>query len=102
MDARVERAPALASRRYGAVNWIGLRTLIGREIARFMKVGAQTVFAPLISTVLFMMVFSLTIGDRSWAGTARPYQDGLAAGLIMMSVLSNAFQNSSSSLMIAK
>jgi ABC-2 type transport system permease protein len=102
MDARVGAAPNLASRHYGPVNWLGLRTLIGREVQRFMKVGAQTVFAPLISTVLFMMVFSLTVGARPWADTTRPYQDGLAAGLIMMSILSNAFQNSSSSLMIAK
>jgi ABC-2 type transport system permease protein len=102
MDARVETGPVLGSRRYGAVNWLGLQTLIGREVQRFMKVGAQTVFAPLISTVLFMMVFKLTIGERPWADTSRGYADGLAAGLVMMSILSNAFQNASSSLMIAK
>ncbi|MEJ0060231.1 MAG: ABC transporter permease [Terricaulis sp.] len=102
MDARVETAPPIASRRYGAVNWVGLQTLIAREINRFMKVGAQTVVAPLVSTVLFMMVFALAFGDRPWAGTSRPYVDGLAAGLIMMGILSNAFQNSASSIVIAK
>ncbi len=102
MNTRVTAATAPTSRRYGAVNWIGLRTLVWREVQRFLKVGAQTIFAPLISTVLFMLVFSLTIGAQPWAGTTRPYQDGLAAGLIMMSIISNAFQNSSSSLMIAK
>jgi ABC-2 type transport system permease protein len=100
MDARVS-APSIASRRYGAVNWLGLQTLIQREVQRFLKVGAQTVFAPLIQTLLFMLVFSLVRGG-AWPGTERAYADGLAAGLVMMSILSNAFQNSSSSIVIAK
>jgi ABC-2 type transport system permease protein len=100
MDARVETAP-LTSRQYGSVNWLGLQTLIWREVRRFLKVGAQTVFAPLIQTLLFMMVFSL-VRQGDWPGTTRAYADGLAAGLVMMSILSNAFQNSSSSIVIAK
>lgn len=100
MDVRTE-APAITSRHYGAVNWLGLRTLIEREVKRFIKVGMQTVFAPLVQTLLFMMVFSLVRGGN-WPDTTRPYVDGLAAGLVMMSIISNAFQNSSSSLTIAK
>ncbi len=100
MDARVSAAP-LTSRHYGAVNWMGLQTLIQREVQRFLKVGAQTVFAPLIQTLLFMMVFTL-VRTGDWPGTTRAYADGLAAGLVMMSILSNAFQNSSSSIVIAK
>jgi|CXWL01.1.fsa_nt_gi ABC-2 type transport system permease protein len=100
MDPQVQTAP-IASRRYGAVNWLGLQTLISREVQRFLKVGAQTVFAPLIQTLLFMLVFGLVRGG-DWPGTTRAYVDGLAAGLVMMSILSNAFQNSSSSLVIAK
>ncbi len=98
MDARVAQ---LSTRHYGAINWLGLETLIRREIQRFLKVGAQTVFAPLIQTLLFMLVFSLVRGGN-WPGTERAYADGLAAGLVMMSILSNAFQNSSSSIVIAK
>lgn len=94
------RAPA--ARLYGAVNWVGLRTLTGREIKRFMKVAAQTMVAPLISTILFMMVFTLAIGRGDWPGTERAYADGLAAGLVMMALMSNAFQNSSSSMVGAK
>ncbi|HEX5689133.1 MAG TPA: ABC transporter permease, partial [Roseiflexaceae bacterium] len=101
MDARVDAAP-LSSRHYGAVNWIGLQTLIWREVYRFIKVGAQTIFAPLIQTLLFMMVFGLVLRGGDWPGSHRAYADGLAAGLVMMSILSNAFQNSSSSLVIAK
>lgn len=101
MDTRVD-APPLTSRRYGAVNWLGLQTLIQREIQRFFKVGAQTVFAPLVQTLLFMMVFGLVMRHGDWPGSDRPYADGLAAGLVMMSILSNAFQNSSSSIVVAK
>jgi ABC-2 type transport system permease protein len=75
---------------------------VAREIKRFLKVGAQTVFAPLIQTLLFMMVFGLVLRDGNWPGSDRAYADGLAAGLVMMSILSNAFQNSSSSIVIAK
>jgi ABC-2 type transport system permease protein len=107
MDLRVDSTAPLTSRRYGAVNWLGLQTLIQREITRFIKVGAQTVVTPVISTVLFMMIFGIVRGGI-WPGTegapggARAYVDGLAAGLVMMSVLSNAFQNSASSIVIAK
>ncbi|WP_395645909.1 ABC transporter permease [Terricaulis sp.] len=100
MDARVDAGP-IRTRTYGAVNWLGLQTLIQREVNRFLKVGAQTVFAPLVQTLLFMMVFTL-VRSGDWPGSERPYADGLAAGLVMMSILSNAFQNSSSSLVIAK
>jgi ABC-2 type transport system permease protein len=101
MDTQVSTAP-LSSRHYGSVNWLGLQTLVAREIKRFLKVGAQTVFAPLIQTLLFMMVFGLVLRDGNWPGSDRAYADGLAAGLVMMSILSNAFQNSSSSIVIAK
>ena len=46
-----------APRQYGAVNWIGLQTLYQREIRRFWKVGMQTVAAPVVTTLLYMMVF---------------------------------------------
>ena len=93
------------SRRYGEINWIGLGTLTKREIMRFMKVPAQTVLAPLVSTLLFMVVFLLAMAGAP--GRASPisgvtYGAFLAPGLIMMGLLSNAFANSSSSLIGAK
>jgi ABC-2 type transport system permease protein len=94
--------PRFAVRRYGAINTLGLWTLIRREVMRFLKVAAQTVIAPLMSTILFMMVFALGFGDRPWGLTDVAYVDGLAPGLIMMAVISNAFQNASSSIVIAK
>lgn len=92
-------------RTYGAINWLGLWTLYKREVGRFMKVWMQTLFAPVVTTILFMTVFKLAFGDR---GELRGdfeglnYNDFLAPGLVVMSILQNAFQNSSSSLTIAK
>lgn len=70
-----------------------------------MKVWMQTLFAPVVTTILFMTVFKLAFGDRGelrgdFAGLN--YNDFLAPGLVVMSILQNAFQNSSSSLTIAK
>ncbi|MDJ0920152.1 MAG: ABC transporter permease [Henriciella sp.] len=92
-------------RTYGAFNWLGLWTLYKREVGRFLKVWMQTLLAPVISTLLFMTVFKLAFGNRGelsgdFAGLN--YNDFLAPGLIVMAMLQNAFQNSSSSLTIAK
>ncbi len=92
-------------RQYGAFNGLGLWTLFRREVGRFMKVWMQTVFAPIVTTLLFMTVFKLAFGNRGqltgdFAGL--DYNDFLAPGLIMMAILQNAFQNTSSSLVQAK
>lgn len=92
-------------RQYGAINTVGLWTLYRREVARFLKVWMQTVFAPVVTTLLFMTVFKLAFGDRGnltgdFSGLV--YNDFLAPGLIIMAVLQNAFQNTSSSLVQAK
>ncbi len=92
-------------RQYGAVNWIGLWTLFKREVGRFMKVWMQTVFAPVVTTLLFMTVFKLAFGDRGRLEGdfhGLDYNTFLAPGLIVMAILQNAFQNTSSSLVQAK
>lgn len=94
-----------APRRYGAVNWLGLYTLYKREVGRFLKVWMQTLFAPVITTLLFMTVFKLAFGDRGeltgdFEGLI--YNNFLAPGLVVMAILQNAFQNTSSSLTISK
>jgi ABC-2 type transport system permease protein len=89
-------------RDYAGFNWRGFRTLYLKEIRRFWKVGTQTVAAPVVTTLLYMMVFVVAVG------ASRPAMDGVsfatfvAPGLIMMGVLNNAFANSSSSLLQAK
>ncbi len=92
-------------RQYGAVNWVGLYTLYKREVGRFLKVWMQTLFAPVITTLLFMTVFKLAFGDRGeltgdFEGLI--YNNFLAPGLVVMAILQNAFQNTSSSLTISK
>ena len=91
-----------ARRRLGPVNWIGLWTLYRREVRRFLKVAAQTVFGPLVTTLLFLAVFGVAIGRRAPIAAGVPFLEFLAPGLIMMTVAQNAFANSSSSLLILK
>jgi ABC-2 type transport system permease protein len=110
MDQTLTRPPmdAAASgvappRTYGAVNWIGLWTLCLRETRRFWKVGMQTLFAPVVSTLLMLFVFKLAVpagASASPGGVA--FATFLAPGVVMMAILTNAFANTSSSLIIAK
>ena len=88
-------------RDYHGVNWAGFWTLYLREIRRFWKVGAQTLAAPVVTALLYMMVFVVAAqGARPIHGM--PYGAFVAPGLIMMQILNNAFANSSSSLLQAK
>ncbi len=89
-------------RRFGAVNWLGLWTLYVKEVRRFLKVMFQTVVAPVISTLLFLIVFTQAFGSARPDVNGVPFVAFLAPGLIMMAVLTNSFTNSSSSLIIAK
>lgn len=96
---------AFGVRRFGRVNWLGLWTLFKKEVWRYLKVAFQTVLAPVISTLLFLAVFVAAWGDRppiDVGGVLIPFLAFLPPGLIMMGLLNNAFQNSSSSLIIAK
>ncbi len=89
-------------RRFGAVNWLGLWTLYVKEVRRFLKVTFQTIIAPVISTLLFLVVFTQAFGAARGAINGVPYIVFLAPGLVMMAILTNAFTNASSSLVIAK
>ena len=83
------------------VNWLGLYTLYLKEVKRFTNVFLQTITAPMITTLLFVIVFSIAI-DRSAGIEGIKYITFLVPGLLMMSVLQNAFANVSSSFMTAK
>lgn len=110
MDQTVSRPPmetapsALGPRAYGAVNWLGLWTLCLRETRRFWKVGMQTLFAPVVSSLLMLFVFKLAL-DQGGAATSPggvSFETFLAPGVVMMAILNNSFANTSSSLIIAK
>ena len=80
----------------------GFRTLLYKELLRFWKVAVQTVAAPVLTAVLYLVVFSYALGGRVRVYESIPYRDFLVPGLVMMSVLQNAFANSSSSLVQSK
>ena len=89
-------------RRYDGINWVGLRTLYLKEVRRFWKVGAQTVAAPVVTTLLYMMVFVVALKGARPPLHGTPFAEFVAPGLIMMAMLNNAFANASSSLIQAK
>ena len=96
-------SPAFSPRAYPGVNWEGLKTLYLKEVRRFWKVGMQTVASPVVTVLLYMLVFVVaTQGARPTDAHAIPFAMFVAPGLIMMSILNNAFANASSSLIQAK
>ncbi|MBX6744379.1 MAG: ABC transporter permease [Acetobacteraceae bacterium] len=82
--------------------WPGFRALAGREIRRFLKVWAQTLGAPVVTTLLFLGVFVLALDTPGHRIGGTPFVQFLGAGLVMMALAQNAFANVSSSLLIAK
>jgi ABC-2 type transport system permease protein len=89
-------------REFNGVNWIGLQTLYLREVRRFWKIGTQTIAAPVVTTLLYMMVFVQAMHGARPAVGGVSFAQFVGPGLIMMAILNNAFSNSSSSLMQAK
>jgi len=80
----------------------GFLTLLYKELLRFWKVSVQTVAAPVMMALLYLVVFAYALGDRVSAFAGVSYAQFLVPGLVMMSVLQNAFANSSSSLIQSK
>ena len=89
-------------RRFGLINWIGFWTLYQKEVLRFLIVWIQTIFSPLISSLLFLLVLSLAIGNERGDVLGVSFITFLAPGLIAMQVIQQAFSHSSSSFMIGK
>ena len=81
---------------------ISFLTLLRKEVLRFWKVGFQTVAAPVLTAMLYLLIFSHVLEDHVRVYGTLPYTAFLVPGLVMMSVLQNAFANSSSSLIQAK
>ena len=90
------------TRRFGLINWVGAWTLYQKEVLRFIIVWAQTLFSPLISSLLFLLVLSLAIGTERGMVLGVPFIIFLAPGLIAMQVIQQSFSHSSSSFMIGK
>ncbi|QBF30975.1 multidrug ABC transporter permease [Thalassococcus sp. S3] len=89
-------------RRFGHVNWLGLYTLAAREVMRFLSVWTQTLLAPLVTAGLFLVIFTIAIGATRGDVMGVPFVTFLAPGIMMMTVIQNAFANTSSSIVISK
>ncbi|MEM6684102.1 MAG: ABC transporter permease [Pseudomonadota bacterium] len=90
------------ARRIGAVNWLGLWTFYCREVLRFLKVFAQAVAAPAVTTLLFLVIFVVALGRDGRVVLGLPFASFLTPGLIAMAIIQNAFANTSSSIIIGK
>ncbi|MGH6612313.1 MAG: ABC transporter permease [Burkholderiaceae bacterium] len=90
----MQRAPSSAA--------VSFRTLLMKEMLRFWKVSFQTIAAPVLTAVLYLLVFGHVLEEHVQALPGVSYTSFLIPGLVMMSVLQNAFANSSSSLTQSK
>ncbi|MFA4993756.1 MAG: ABC transporter permease [Bdellovibrionales bacterium] len=94
--------PVLRPRDIGSVNWLGLWTMIDKEIKRFLKAYLQTIFAPVVSTLLFFAMFAFVLsGGPQHAGGASSLAF-LVPGIVMMTMAQNAFMNTAGSLVLSK
>src|SRR5574338_962586 len=84
------------------VNWGGLKTLYIKEVRRFFKVQMQTVWAPAITQLLYLIIFTVALGRSGRTILGVHFADFLAPGLIVMAMLQNAFANASFSLLVGK
>ncbi len=84
------------------INRIGLWSLYIKEIRRFLKVQTQTIWAPAVTTLLFLVIFTVALGRSGREVLGVPFASFVAPGLIMMGMMQNAFANSSFSLLAGK
>ena len=92
----------IGTRRFGLFNWIGIWALYQKEVLRFLIVWIQTIFSPIVSSLLFLLVLSLALGSNRSDVMGVPFVNFLAPGLIAMQVIQQSFSHSSSSFMIGK
>lgn len=85
-----------------SINWFGAFTLLKKEVWRFLKVYHQTLLSPVVNIILFLAVFSLSVGNHISEIEGVPFAIFMGAGLIMMAAMQNAFANSSSSFVMSK
>ena len=98
----IEEKYKIYEKKFGYVNWIGFWTLYKKEVLRFLNVVIQTIISPLVTSLLFLLVLSLAIGNDRGNVLGFPFITFLAPGLIAMQVIQQAFSHSSSSIMIGK
>ena len=101
-QTRAPRFPARGEPLITGINRIGLWSLYLKEVRRFIKVQTQTIWAPAVTTLLFLVIFTVALGGRGNAILGMPFGDFVAPGLIVMAMMQNAFANSSFSFLSGK
>jgi ABC-2 type transport system permease protein len=84
------------------INWSGLTALYIKEVRRFFKVQLQTIWGPAVTTLLYLIIFTVALGGVKREVLGHPFADFIAPGLIMMGMMQAAFANSSFSLLVGK
>ncbi|KUJ73086.1 metal-dependent hydrolase [Thiomicrospira sp. WB1] len=84
------------------MSWLGGWSLFVKEVRRFYSVAVQTVFAPVVASLLYLLIFGQVIDTRMEVFSGLDYSQFLIPGLVMMTILQNAFANTSSSLIQSK
>jgi ABC-2 type transport system permease protein len=84
------------------INWAGMFALYRKEVLRFQKVQLQTIWAPAITTLLYLIIFTVALSGAKREVLGVPYADFLAPGLMAMAMIQNAFANASFSLLGGK
>jgi ABC-2 type transport system permease protein len=100
--ASVRAFPAKGEPMIHRVNWEGLRTLYMKEVRRFFKVQTQTIWAPAMTTLLFLVIFSIALGRGGREVLGVNFATFVAPGLIVMGMMQNAFANASFSFLSGK
>lgn len=87
---------------HSSMNWYGLYTLFKKEVKRFLKVTIQTILTPMVTVLLYLLIFSSALAQHIKVFENVTYVEFLVPGLMMMTIIQNAFANSSSSLFQSK
>ncbi len=104
-EAQTTQSPAQMNATYQQpllLNWIAYRTIVRKEIRRFLRIWVQTITPPAINAVLYLLIFGGLIGSRIRDMGGVPYLDFIMPGIIMMGIIINSYANVSSSFFSAK
>jgi len=84
------------------MNWVGLYTLLRKEVERVMRVAVQTIFSPLISATLYIFIFGYVIGNRIDLIAGVPYITFVFPGILMMNIIGSSFEHTASSVYMGR
>lgn len=84
------------------INWIGLFTLMRKEVQRVLRVAIQTIFSPLISATLYIFIFGFVIGSRIDLIAGVPYITFVFPGILMLNIIGSSFEHTASSVYMGR